>query len=164
MLPRKWGPVSSTTPLPICVVIAGMPSFSMNWRSILLVSLRLAPAPTTMSGLRAFRIASTPRQMALSSAIGRRVRLGSSTGMEECSRAMSSGSSRWVAPGRSSWARRNASRMRAGMVSPLTTVLVNLVSGRIISTTSMIWNWPCLLDLIGFWPVIMTIGMAPSWA
>ena len=34
-------------------------------------------APTTISGLRAFRIASTPRQMALSSAIGRRVRLGS---------------------------------------------------------------------------------------
>lgn len=59
---------------------------------------------------------------------------------------------------------RNASRTRVGMLSLLTIWWVNLVMGRIMSTTSMIWNWPCLLALTGFWPVIITMGIAPSWA
>jgi len=33
-----------------------------------------------------------------------------------------------------------------------------------LNTVSMIWNLPCLLFLIGFWPVIIIIGMAPNWA
>ncbi len=82
----------------------------------------------------------------------------------EFSWAMSSGSSRWVAPGRSSSARRKASRTRAGMLSADTICLVYLVSGSIIATTSTIWKWPCLLSLTGFWPVIISIGMPPSWA
>ncbi len=31
-------------------------------------------------------------------------------------------------------------------------------------TTSTIWKCPCLLVLIGFWPVTISIGMPPSWA
>ena len=50
------------------------------------------------------------------------------------------------------------------MFWPLTIWRVYLDSGCIISTTSMIWNWPCLLVLIGFCPVIISIGIAPSCA
>ena len=84
--------------------------------------------------------------------------------MSVCSQAMSSGSSKCTAPGRSSSARRNASRTREGTLSPLTIWWVYLVRGCIISTISTIWNCPCLLDLMGFWPVIISMGMAPSWA
>ena len=41
---------------------------------------------------------------------------------------------------------------------------VYFVSGSIIRTTSTIWKLPCLLDLIGFWPVIISMGMPPSCA
>jgi hypothetical protein len=41
---------------------------------------------------------------------------------------------------------------------------VNLVIGSIIATTSRIWNRPCFDFLIGFCPVIISIGMPPSWA
>ena len=51
-----------------------------------------------------------------------------------------------------------------GISGLLTIWWVYLVSGRIISTTSTIWNCPCLLVFIGFWPVIIIIGIAPSWA
>ena len=77
---------------------------------------------------------------------------------------MSSGSSMCVAPGRSSSARRNASRTRAGMLSAATIWFVYLVSGRIIDTTSTIWKWPCFETFTGFWPVSISIGMAPSCA
>ena len=39
-----------------------------------------------------------------------------------------------------------------------------LVSGRIAPTTSTIWNRAWRLLRIAFWPVIITIGMAPRWA
>jgi hypothetical protein len=41
---------------------------------------------------------------------------------------------------------------------------VYLVSGSIMSTTSTIWKCPCLLVLIGFCPVTISIGMPPSCA
>ena len=39
-----------------------------------------------------------------------------------------------------------------------------LVIGPIIETTSRIWKRPCFDFLIGFCPVIISIGMPPSWA
>jgi hypothetical protein len=50
------------------------------------------------------------------------------------------------------------------MLAPLLIWRVYLVIGCIKSITSRIWNSPCLLALIGFWPVIISIGIAPSWA
>ncbi len=48
---------------------------------------------------------------------------------------------------------------------PIDTICrVSFVSGCIIPTTSTIWKCPCLLDLIGFCPVIISIGMPPSCA
>ena len=80
------------------------------------------------------------------------------------SAAISSGNSRWTAPGFSSCTSRIASRTREGMLDPLTSCLVYFVKGSIMATTSMIWNWPCLLVFTGFWPVIIIIGMPPSCA
>ena len=40
----------------------------------------------------------------------------------------------------------------------------DLVSGFIVATTSTIWKRACRLVIIAFWPVIMTIGMAPRCA
>ena len=77
---------------------------------------------------------------------------------------MSSGSSRQTAPGRSSSASRTASRTAEGTFAPWTIWREYFVTGCIISTTSTIWKRACLLFLIGFWPVIIIIGMAPSWA
>jgi len=37
-----------------------------------------------------------------------------------------------------------------------------LVSGFIDATTSTTWNRACRDESIPFWPVIITIGMAPS--
>ena len=51
-----------------------------------------------------------------------------------------------------------------GMLSALASWWVNLVIGRIMSTTSRIWKRPCLDVLMGFWPVIIRIGIPPSWA
>ena len=42
-----------------------------------------------------------------------------------------------------------------GMASAATIERVYFVSGRIMSTTSTIWKCPCLLVLMGFWPVII---------
>jgi hypothetical protein len=163
-LPSQSGCVSSTTPLPIWVVKNGMPSLSTNSRSILLVVLRIEAAPTISSGRLALAMASTACAMALSSATGRRECALGMMIASLCSSAMSSGSSRCVAPGRSSSARRKASRTRAGMLSEATICLVYLVSGFIMSTMSTIWKCPCLLALTGFCPVIIIIGIAPSWA
>ena len=41
---------------------------------------------------------------------------------------------------------------------------VILVSGLIAAMTSTIWNRAWRHDMIAFWPVIMTIGIAPSRA
>ena len=46
----------------------------------------------------------------------------------------------------------------------LTIWRVNLVSGLIVAIMSTIWNRACRLLMIPFWPVIMTIGMAPRCA
>ncbi len=163
-LPSHNGCSSSITPLPICVVKNGMPSLSISARSWRAVVLRLAPAPIISSGWRDCAMASTARSTALSSATGLRENEVGISFAEVSSPAMSCGSSRCVAPGRSSSARRKASRTRAGIASADTICRVYLVSGRIASTTSTIWKWPCRLVLIGFWPVIISIGMAPSCA
>ena len=153
------------TPFPIWVVKKGMPVLSTNSRSMREVRLRLAAAPTSSRGRRAPSIFSTAWKIAFSSATGRRTRsLGKRRASRTSSAATSSGSSRCTAPGRSSSATRKASRTREEMLSPLTIWWVYLVRGRIISTTSRIWKRPCLLVLIGFWPVIISIGMPPSWA
>ncbi|MNT89401.1 hypothetical protein D3C72_2301190 [compost metagenome] len=77
---------------------------------------------------------------------------------------MSSGSSRWTGPGRSSIATRKASRTIEGMLAGLTIWRVILVSGRIEATTSTIWKRACLALMIAFCPVIRIIGIAPRWA
>ena len=66
--------------------------------------------------------------------------------------------------GGTSSASRNASRTLLGILLALAIWRVYFVRGFIMSTISTIWNCPCLLDFIGFWPVIISIGMAPSWA
>ena len=50
------------------------------------------------------------------------------------------------------------------MVAALTIWRVDLVSGRIVATMSTIWNRACRLLMMPFWPVIMTIGIAPRCA
>ena len=77
---------------------------------------------------------------------------------------MSSGSSRCTGPGRSSVAVRKASRTIAGILETLPICRANFVSGFMMATMSMIWKRACWLLLIAFWPVTMTIGMAPRWA
>ena len=74
---------------------------------------------------------------------------------------MSSGSSRCTGPGRSSCATRKASRTRVGIEAALTICRVSLVSGFMAATVSTIWKRACRLDRMPFWPVIITIGMAP---
>ena len=61
-------------------------------------------------------------------------------------------------------ATRNASRTKVGMVAVLTICRAILVSGVMVATTSTIWNRACRLVMIPFWPVIMTIGIAPRCA
>ena len=51
--------------------------------------------------------------------------------------------------------------MREGMLSAEANWWVYLVMGSIMPHTSMIWKRPCLDFLIGFWPVIIIIGMPP---
>lgn len=138
-----------------------MPVLWISCLRTLAVILRLAPAPITRIGLRAARSFSTAAQIALYSASGRRLRLGGMGRLSVCSAAMSSGSSRCTAPGFSSSARRNASRTREGMLSAEASWWVYLVSGCIMPTTSRIWKRPCLDFLIGFCPVIISIGMPP---
>src|ERR1700731_4342688 len=77
---------------------------------------------------------------------------------------MSSGSSRCTGPNRSCCASRNASRTIEGMVAALTICRPILVSGAMVETMSTTWNSACLWLKIPFWPVIITIGMAPSSA
>ena len=77
---------------------------------------------------------------------------------------MSSGSSRWTGPGRSSIATLNASRTNVGIVAVLTICWVDLVRGRMVAIMSTIWNRAWRLDMMPFWPVIITIGIAPSCA
>ncbi len=162
--PTNLGPRSSMTPLPSWVVTNGIPVFSMNCPSIRLVMVRLAPAPMTSSGDLAASSRLTAVRTDFTSATGRRTWLAGMGTLSVSSWAMSSGSSRWTAPGFSSWARRNASRTRDGILSAEAIWWVYFVSGRIMSTTSRIWKRPCLEVLIGFWPVIISIGMPPSWA
>jgi hypothetical protein len=50
------------------------------------------------------------------------------------------------------------------MVTGLTICRAILVSGAMVETMSTTWNRACLLLKIPFWPVIITIGMAPSSA
>ena len=119
-LPRKSGSLSSRTPLPIWVLMKGIPVLSTNARSIRAGSLRLAPAPIRSSGFFASSIMSTACFTALFSATGLRARLAGMGLKLVFSEAMSSGSSRWEAPGRSSCEIRKASRTLEGMLFPLT--------------------------------------------
>jgi hypothetical protein len=100
----------------------------------------------------------------LEGATGRSIGCGAISGMSPSSAAMSSGNSRCTGPRRSSCAIRNASRTRVGMLAALTTCRAIFVKGRTVATTSTIWKAPCRLLRIGFWPVIMIIGIAPRCA
>ena len=40
----------------------------------------------------------------------------------------------------------------------------SFVSGFIAAITSTIWKRACRLLMIAFWPVSISIGMAPKWA
>jgi hypothetical protein len=50
------------------------------------------------------------------------------------------------------------------MLAPLMIRREDLVSGLMVATTSTIWKRAWRADMIGFWPVISTIGMAPRCA
>jgi hypothetical protein len=50
------------------------------------------------------------------------------------------------------------------MVAAPTTCRAILVSGRMAATVSTIWKRAWRLDMMPFWPVTITMGMAPSWA
>ena len=126
--------------------------------------VRLAPAPITRIGERACSMRLAAARIDFSSATGRRALLFGIGFSSVFSSAMSSGNSMWTAPGFSSCASRKASRILEGMLSADASWWVYLVSGPIIETTSRIWKRPCLDFLMGFWPVIIIIGMPPSWA
>ena len=126
---------------------------------------RLAAAPSITSGRSAARIIAAARSSAAGGATGSSIGCGGTSGRSGASSpAMSSGSSRCTGPGRSSMATRNASRTKVGIVAVLTIWRVILVSGRIVATMSTIWKRACRLLMIPFWPVIMTIGIAPRCA
>ncbi len=142
-----------------------MPKVSTSWVRTVPIFLLFAPAPINSKGLlavstilTAFRIVSGPANGIIKSTTS------NSVGPGTCSCAISSGSSIWTAPGLSCRDSLNASRTMEGICSACVTCLVNFVRGRIISTTSMIWNFPCLPFLMGFWPVINTKGIAPNCA
>ena len=50
------------------------------------------------------------------------------------------------------------------MLAALTICRDIFVKGRMVATTSTIWKPPWRLLRIGFWPVIMIIGIAPRCA
>ena len=126
---------------------------------------RLAPAPSITSGRFASRIIAAARSRAEAGATGRSIACGGTSGTSgPSSPAMSSGSSRWTGPGRSSIATLKESRTSVGIVATLTICRVDFVSGRIVAIMSTIWNRACRLDMMPFCPVINTIGMAPRWA
>ena len=50
------------------------------------------------------------------------------------------------------------------MLAALTIWREDFVSGFIVATMSTIWKRACRAVMIAFWPVIITIGMAPSCA
>ena len=50
------------------------------------------------------------------------------------------------------------------MVAVLTICRAILVNGAMVETMSTTWNRACLRLKIPFWPVIITMGMAPSSA
>ncbi len=115
-----------------------------------------------ISGRLAARIMSAARSSAARCATGISIGWIGTTGRSSASSpATSSGSSSSTGPGRSSIATRNASRTSVGIVLEPTIWRDSLVSGRNADTTSTIWNRACRLLMIPFWPVIITIGMAP---
>jgi hypothetical protein len=161
--PMNLSLVSSTTPLPSWVETNGMPVFSMNWLSIRLVMVRLAPAPITRIG-----------ELGLLDALGGgadRLLVGHRTPRIALRHRRCVGLLVGDVLGELDVHRpgllllRQAERLAdlEGMLSAEASWWVYLVSGP-SSTTSRIWNRPCLDFLMGFWPVIIIIGMPPSWA
>ena len=63
---------------------------------------------------------------------------------------MSSGSSRWTGPGRSSCATRKPRARSSGSIAALTICRAILVSGFMVATMSTIWNRACLRLMIAF--------------
>jgi hypothetical protein len=155
----------ATVPLPIWVLKNGMRVRRMNSTRPVAKRGRLDAAPSITSGRCASRIIAAARARAAGGATGSSIGCGGTIAMSAAaSPAISSGSSRCTGPGRSSIATRNASRTSVGMVAVLTIWRVDLVSGRIVATMSTIWKRACRLPMIPFWPVIMTIGIAPRCA
>jgi hypothetical protein len=54
--------------------------------------------------------------------------------------------------------------MTLGILDQSAILVENFVTGFIIATTSIIWNFACFDSLIGFWPVITRIGIAHNCA
>ena len=152
-------------PLPICVLKNGIPvrrtKLAMPW----VPRGRLEAAPNMISGRFALMIISAARSSAVRCATGISIGWTGTTGTSGTSSpAMSSGNSRCTGPGRSSIAVRKASRTSVGIEAALTICRVILVSGFIEAMTSTIWKRAWRLLMIAFWPVMITIGMAPRWA
>lgn len=126
---------------------------------------RLVAAPIITSGRFAAEIISAARSSAPRWATGISIGWIGITGTAGTSSpAMSSGSSRCTGPGRSSIATRKALRTTVGMLEALTICRDSFVSGFMVATTSTIWKRACRLLMIGFWPVIRIIGIAPRCA
>mmetsp|Transcript_47238 Transcript_47238/g.84525 ORF Transcript_47238/g.84525 Transcript_47238/m.84525 type:complete len:216 (-) Transcript_47238:433-1080(-) len=162
--------LSLTTPFPICVQTAIKPVFCIRISRALAVFLRFAAAAMQMRGRLAAWINCTAWSITLGSTSGRRplligVRVGQgkqnpSSGVTGRA-AMSSAISMCTGPGFSSRAMRMALRTTGAMRSGSSTVLVNLVISLKWPITSTIWNAPCLLCRMGFWPVMHSIGNPP---
>ena len=152
-------------PLPIWVVKNGICSRRTKLFSPAVERGRLQAAPSMISGRSAASIMLAARSRAARCATGSSIGCTRTIGTASViSPAMSSGSSSSTGPGRSSVARWKASRTSVGMELGLTIWRDSLVSGRNAPTTSTIWKRAWRDDRIPFWPVIITIGIAPRLA
>ena len=133
----------STQPLAMNVLATPICVFSQRIRSCFEARLRIAPLPARITGRRDDRIRSNARSTILSAGTDRRRRCTASGCAVVSCRAMSSGSSMWVAPGFSVPAKRTALRTTSGMLSALMIWCAHLVTSPNIATTSMTW-WDSL--------------------
>src|SRR5437773_520609 len=95
---------------------------------------------------------------------GRRGRSAASGSPSAGSRATSSGSSRWHAPGFSSWARLNALRTASATTAPVSMRAFHFVNGLNTSTMSTYWCDSLWSRCRASWPVIATTGARSRFA
>ena len=155
-----------TAPLPICVLKKGMPRAPHELREQRARQRgRLAAAPSMISGRFAARIIAAvaierrrrgdrpSRSDAAAPADGLGLLVGDIFGQLEMHRAgpLFLGDAEGLAH-------------EGGDGGGETIWRVILVSGLIAATMSTIWKRACRAVMIAFWPVIISIGMAPRWA